>query len=171
MMIFHRPAVLLDVGVKRGASSLPVLQLHPQHTLIAVEPVNENLDALCCSALRVTADKRNRFHLVHTALIEKPTNAEWIYIPSGREGHAALSAKVAASSHRHATQAFTVTVRGDALLAVLNIQSDIINVSTLSSELRVLIGLRGYLKKARHVLVIVSSNQHWLNGAGNDPGL
>lgn len=169
MSKFRRPAVLLDVGANIGKISFPTMGMFEPHTVIAVEPVRKNMDALCMGANLNGWNGHPNLILVEAAMSDADGEMQ-IFVPEGREDNSALSS-TAATANVHVSQhpETIYTVSGDGFLEAGGFKPDVIKIDTQGHELHVLRGLRNYLKRAKRVLVIAESDPKLMKQSGVDP--
>lgn len=166
---FNRPATLLDVGANIGKISFPVMAMSQAHTVIAIEPVRENVDELCMNANLNGWLSNPRFVLVQAAMSDKDGEMQ-IFVPEGRGDNAALSESAAVANVHVAQHPQTIhTISGDAFLEAGGFTPDVIKIDTQGHEIHVLRGLKRFLARASNTLVIAESDPKLMKISGVDP--
>lgn len=168
---FRRPATILDVGANIGKVTFPVMAMRQTHTVIAVEPVRNNMDMLCMTANLNGWLGHPGLTLVQAAMSDKPGNIS-IFVPEGREDNAALSSAAAtANVHKPKHGENVKLIVADELLAQGRLKPDVIKIDTQGHEIHVLRGLRKYLARAPagDVLVMAESDPKLMALSGINP--
>lgn len=169
MSKFKRPATLLDIGANIGKITFPTMALLEPHTVIAVEPVRKNMDALCMGANLNGWNGHPNLILVEAAMSDNDGDMK-IFVPDGREDNAALSSDAATANVHVSQHAETIhTVSGDKFLAAGGFEPDVIKIDVQGHELFVLKGLTRYLARAKRTLVIAESDPKLMKNSGVDP--
>jgi len=170
MSKFRRPATLLDIGANIGKITLPVMGLFEPHTVISIEPVSKNMDALCMGANLNGWMGHPNLILVEAAMSDNDGSLQ-IFVPDGREDNAALSSDASVANLNGIGQhAETIqTISGDEFLRTGKFTPDVIKIDVQGHELHVLKGLKNYLKSAQRTLVIAESDPKLMKKSGVDP--
>ena len=143
-----KPIDILDVGANIGVVTAAILSQGIGHRILAVEPVEVNLNQLCKTAQLNSWLNSPRLTMVHAAASDHIAT-ETIYIPIGRGDNAALSTDAATKNvlrPKRAEQIFLLD--GDGLLKEIGFNPRIIKIDTQGHELYVLRGLKKFLSKA-----------------------
>lgn len=171
MSKFRRAATLLDVGANIGKVTFPVLAMPQTHTVIAVEPVETNINMLCMTANLNGWLGYAGFSLIKAAMSDKDGSLD-IFVPEGREDNAALNSEAATANVHEPKHGETVRVLvADDVLRDGGFQPDVIKIDTQGHEIHVLRGLKRYLGAAKPgaVLVMAESDPRLMRLSGVDP--
>lgn len=171
MSKFRRPATLLDVGANIGKVTFPVLAMPHTHSVIAVEPVEANINLLCMTANLNGWLGNAGLYLLKAAMSDKSGSMD-IFVPEGREDNAALNSEAAtANVHEHKHGEPVRVLVADHVLRDSGLKPDVIKIDTQGHEIHVLRGLRGYLRNAEpgSVLVMAESDPKLMRISGVDP--
>ena len=149
------PIDVLDVGANIGIVTAAILALRKGHRVLAVEPVEKNLNQICKISWLNSWLNSPLLTLVHAAASDHVGN-ETIYVPIGRGDNAAFTSEAATKYVGGSAQAEEIfLLDGDGLLEETGFKPRLIKIDTQGHELFVLRGLKNFLKNAGKGEVIV----------------
>lgn len=155
MSQYPMPIDILDIGANTGQVTFAALLQEKDHRVLAVEPVQRNLNRLCRIAQLNSWLNSPSLTLVHAAASDRVAN-QTIFVPRGREDNAALSADAATLNVRKRKgEEHIFLLDGDGLLQETGFRPKLIKIDTQGHELFVLRGLRRYLTNAARGEVLV----------------
>lgn len=145
---------ILDIGANTGHVSSIILSQAIGHRILAVEPVEKNLNYICRTA-QLNSWLGSRLTIVHAAVSDR-IDKERIFVPIGREDNAAISTNAATKNVDKPKRGEDIfLLDGDGLLQETGFKPKFIKIDTQGHELFVLKGLKQYLKNAHKGEVIV----------------
>ena len=162
------PIDVLDIGANTGQVTFSVLLQEKRHRVLAVEPVQRNLNRLCRIAQLNSWLNSPSLTLVHAAASDHVAN-QTIFVPNGREDNAALSTNAATLNVRRSKGEEDIfLLDGDGLLRETGFRPKFIKIDTQGHELFVLRGLKRYLKNAgRGEVLVMAELDEGLTRASN----
>lgn len=154
------PIDVLDVGANTGIVTGAILALRKGHRVLAVEPVEENLNQLCKISQLNHWLSSPLLTIVHAAASDRIGN-KTIYVPIGRGDNSAFTTVAATKAVGGSTRPEEIfLLDGDGLLKETGFKPRIIKIDTQGHELFVLRGLKDFLKNAGKGEVIVIAELH-----------
>ena len=153
MASFNRPGLLLNIGSTEGHDSFPILSMQHKHSVIQVESTTDNVDKLCRTALLNGLNNHERFTLVLADFSDKSSQV-----------HTTKPTKYTGKTAVKAWEEVKHTIIGDEFLEIGQFRPDVINIDTLQGdEIKVLIGLRRYLRYGTPLVIVKNGDKLGMN--------
>lgn len=179
LSVLDAPIDFLDVGANTGKTSLPVIFcMHPKHRVLAVEPIEKNINSLLHSrdtllAMNATesdaSDEAGRLVVEKIALSDRAANGH-MFFPASRGDNAALNRQASTIVFKDDVRRESVRMEtADAFLKRHNAAPKLIKIDVQGSEIRVLKGMKNYLSTHSGVMVLAEHDLRLLNSSGFAP--